>query len=366
MSIDIIGQERPVQILSRAIEHDRLAHAYLFTGPEGVGKSALAFWTAQSILCEQQQDRPCGNCGNCHRVATFSHPDVRLIFPAPKSMSVDDERDILDRLARNLYGDKQSGDNPVISIDRIRELRRITKIKPTGKYRIIVLSDADRMTMEASNSLLKILEEPPESTYLILTSARPNTLLPTILSRCQEIRFGLLPESEIQEQLITKHDLDPERARLISRIAQGSYGHALNWLDHDVQTLREEALEALRSCFKDPLSQITLIEKLVQTHDKQTLNRLLGLIQIWLRDALLLRQSDGGNDEQIEYQIVNIDQLDTLIRFVKVFDHIDFDALFTELDTAKTRIQRNVNIQLIFTVLLLNLKMHFTIKGQPS
>ncbi len=366
MSIDIIGQERPLQIISRAIEHDRLAHAYIFTGPEGVGKSALAFRTAQAILCEQQEDRPCGHCGNCHRVATFSHPDFRLIFPAPKSMSVDNEREILDRLARNPYGDKQSGDNPVISIERIRELRRTTKIKPTGKYRIIVLSDADRMTMEASNSLLKILEEPPGSTYLILTSSRPNALLSTILSRCQEIRFGLLPENEIQEQLTTKHELEPQRARLISRIAQGSYGRALDWLDQDVHTLREEALDALRSCFKDPLSQTTLIETLVQTHDKQTLNRLLGLVQLWLRDALLLHEADESNAEQIENRIANIDQLNTLARFVKAFDHIDFDALFTELDKAMTRIQRNVHIQLIFTVLLLNLKTHFTIKGQAS
>lgn len=366
MSIDIIGQERPLYIISRAIEHERLAHAYIFTGPDGVGKSALAFWTAQAILCEQQQDQPCGHCGNCHRVATFSHPDFHLIFPAPKSMTVDDERNILDRLARNPYGDKPAGDNPVISIERIRELRRITKIKPTGKHRIIVLSDADRMTMEASNSLLKILEEPPASTYLILTSSRPNALLPTILSRCQEIRFGLLPESEIQDHLSTKHELEPQRARLISRIAQGSYGHALDWLEQDVETLREKALDTLRSCFKDPLSQTTLIETLVQTHDKQTLTRLLGLVQIWLRDALLLRESDDSNAGHIEEQIVNIDQLNTLTRFVKAFDHIDFDAIFTELDKAMTRIQRNVHIQLIFTVLLLNLKTHFTIKGQSS
>lgn len=364
MSFDrIIGQKRAKEILQRAIRHNRVAHAYLFSGPEGVGKEALAIEFARALFCQNEGEKPCGQCSSCRRVGSFSHPDFIYIFPMPKSATVEEEKAILESLMAEPYARKKLWAAPVISIDRVRQLRHISTMRPLEGRRVVVIAEAEQMTMEAANSLLKILEEPPESMYLILTTSRPSALLPTIISRCQEIRLGLLSDADIERELIARKQMSSEIAKLISRIAQGSYRHALEWVDEDLETQREYVLNILRTVFKDFLTQMELIEELNKVFDKRGIKEILSLILLWLRDALVLWNETNGTGDPHQ-QIVNIDRLDTLKKFVSAFESIDFDQAFKEMEKSIERINRNVQLNLILIVLFLTLRKVLKIKGE--
>ncbi|MBN1541584.1 DNA polymerase III subunit delta' [candidate division KSB1 bacterium] len=353
----IIGQETIKNILQSAIEHQRIAHAYLFHGAEGVGKEAMAIEFAKAIFCSSDAGRPCDACSACKRIATFSHPDFIFLFPGTKTLSTENERAILDSFVQQPYRRNRLPGNPSIGIDKIRELRRICTLKPLEKYRVIVIAEADKMTIEAANSLLKILEEPPEFTYLILTTARVNALLQTIVSRCQTIRFGLLADAEIEKHLIQDNNLSPDDAKSIARISQGNYRRALDWLEEDLAKRRADAVLLLRTCFKDLLSQLQMVEDLVKRYDKGVIKEILGLILIWFRDALVLAQGSEQSG-----RLTNLDQLDTLQKFVGAFEQIDVDGCLTDVEASIEQIDRNAQLNLVLTVLLHRLRRRFTLK----
>jgi DNA polymerase III subunit delta' len=355
----IIGQYRAKSILRRALEHERVAHAYLFTGPDGVGKEALAIEFAKALLCKSEQERPCDECTTCKRASHFQHPDFTFLFPS-SSKTIADERTVLDSIVAHLYRRQRPWAAPTISIDQIRELRRSAILKPLEGRQVAVIAEADKMTIPATNALLKLLEEPPDSLFLILTSSQANSLLPTILSRCQEIRLGPLPDNEIEWALVEKEGMEPERARLLARISQGSYSRALEWADESFNERREQAVEFLRYCLKDSMSQIELVEALAQGNDKKFVKDILSLMLMWFRDALILQEqfSDGHK------HLVNIDDVATLERFVAAFESIDFDAAFLEIEQSIQMVERNIHLQLVLIVLMIKLKNYMKLKGR--
>jgi len=358
----ILGQDRAKGILMRALQHRRIHHAYLFSGPEGVGKEAMAIEFAKAIYCLAEADPPCDQCANCHRVAHFNHPDFLYIFPMPKSVTVEEEREILDGLAKEPYLRKQPWANPTISIDRIRELRRISVLKPLETHRVVIITEVDKMTPEAANALLKILEEPPANMYLLLTTSRPQAVLPTIQSRCQEVRFSMLTDHDLEEALRMRKNVAAESARMIARIAQGDYGRALELLDDEVEERRGNVVELLRVALRDPLAQIEYIEQTLARYDKRMVKDLLGLLLIWFRDVLIWR-SGAGQSRAVEEQVVNADRLDVLTKFAHAFQRIDFDPIFQEVERSIELIDRNVQINLILMVLLTRLQRHLVVKG---
>lgn len=361
MSFDqIIGQETIKTILLQTIEQKRIAHAYLFAGPDGVGKEAMAIEFAKAIFCEASQNRPCNACSACRRIGSFSHPDFFFLFPSNKSVTVENERAVLDSLMEQPYCRTPIAGNPTISIDKIRELRRIGALKPMEKYRVIIIAEADRMTAEAANSLLKMLEEPPNYTYLILCTAHINALLPTIVSRCQRCRFGFLADAEIEKRLIDSHGLSSAEAQKIARIAQGSFRRALDWLQEDLAQQREDAVDLLRCCFKDPMAQLQLVEAFTTRYDKGALKDVLGLILLWLRDALMVKIESPATKANLP--VTNFDQLDTLQKFVGAFDEIDIPQCLIEVETAIEQIDRNANLTLVIMALMHRLRSHFQLK----
>ena len=351
---NIIGQARPREILQRILEHGRLANGYLFVGPEGVGKVATAIEFARAIFCSNESVRPCGECSACRRVGGLRHPDFLYVFPKPKTASVEDERAVLDSVAENPYLRTRMWAAPVIGIDQIRELRKASALRPTENRRVVLISEAEKMTAEASNSLLKLLEEPPHAMHLILTTSLPSALLPTITSRCQEIKFGMIPDDEIEAALIREKNVEPDEARLIASISQGSYGRALEWLDEDWHERRELAVEFLRTALRDHLARLKLVDEIVDQYDKGTVKELLSLMLIWFRDALVLSAAGDGADST--QRIVNHDQLETLQKFVSAFGHIDYDRAFAEIEKAIELIERNVHLHLLLVVLLTRLR----------
>jgi DNA polymerase-3 subunit delta' len=376
--ISIFGQESAKEFLRRAQENERVAHAYLFHGPEGTGKEALAVLAAQSFFCEARQAQPappatislfdesaapsanvhasvdlaCGVCSACRRVAEMNHPDVRVIFPRAASASEEERAEVLRSLAENPYQRLRPWENPTILIEDIRSLKRdfgMTSYEGHGMVAMIL--EADRMKAEAANALLKILEEPPPQTLMILTAASLAGMLPTIVSRCQPVRLLILPVEQIAAALQANHSLPAERAQFIATLANGSFRRALGLLDDDVDARRRQAVEFLRMAFRfnKPVEQMDFLNNLVREHDRRGLRQLLEFCTLWIRDGYVLKLAAPSQEHP---PIINADQERMLADLVKNLPHFDFPGVIAELEFAIECLDRYVQPWLVLMVLL--------------
>lgn len=353
----IIGQKRVRVFLQKAMAHGRISHAYLFTGVKGVGKEAVALDFAKALLCSNKF--ACSNdpCPDCTRVAKLNHPDVHFIFPAPAKVKQDDRNRVLASVAANPYHRLEIWSNPMISIDQIREIRRTSSYKSfEGKGRVVVIVDCERMTIEASNALLKILEEPPDKTHLIMISSRPNLLLPTITSRCQEVKFNPLTFEEIEQALVGKSLADKRRARITARMSAGSYARAMELLDENLQELQETALDFFRKTIQNQFIQIQFVEQLINSYhrDLQRIKELLKAVAIWFRDAMIFVETNGANPDFL----IHSEQTEILKNFTNHFPKADLSGAIVEIERALELMDRNVQINLILVVLLSRLRRH--------
>lgn len=218
---DVRHQDRALAILRRALRSGRTPHAYLFVGPEGVGKELAARALAARLLCGEPAGDPaadaCGRCAACRLLAADGHPDFHLIHRGLHRLHP--ERTI--RQSKGLY----------LVVDVIRHfVIEPAALRPAqGLRRVFVIRDAERMNDEAQNALLKTLEEPPGTAVLILLTTAASRLLPTIRSRCQEVPFGRLPADFVATELTTRLRLKPEEAQTLARLSDGRLGVALHW-----------------------------------------------------------------------------------------------------------------------------------------
>jgi len=213
----IRGQNSAVATLRHALERARLAHAYLFIGPAGVGKKKTALILAQTVLCQDKLQEGCGVCASCVSVLAGSHPDLSLLAPE---------------------AGKQS-----LVIDQVRELQRLLSLKPVqGRKKVAILNEAHVLTAQAQSALLKIVEEPPGDALLILLTVNSATLSRPLLSRCQQVRFAALPISTVEELLVQEHDKDADTARTLALYSRGSVGRALS-LDPEVFLVERQYVE---------------------------------------------------------------------------------------------------------------------------
>lgn len=221
------GQDRVDELLSRSFSKGRLAHAYLFAGPSGVGRFTAALELAAAWMCREEKNGYCGECRNCLRVFKFQHPDVRLTIPELGSTRPEDIAELLQSRADDGITPIRLPGNIRIGIDRIREMgERLAKKAFEDKGHIEIIPDADTMGVEAANALLKTLEEPPDETVIILISSRWSALLPTVRSRSHLIRFRRVPEDTIRDILMDRLSLE-EEAYDIARTSDGRPGIAL-------------------------------------------------------------------------------------------------------------------------------------------
>ncbi len=341
----IIGQARARRFLQQAFERKRLSHAFLFVGQSGIGKEAMALALAGQILTPSAP-----GSGADPRVAALTHPDLSVIFPSPAKLEEDDRRRVFSSMSENPYCRLQPWANPSISIHRVRELRGKAAYKSfEGHGRVVLILDCERMTTEAANALLKILEEPPDNMYLILVSSRPSLLLPTIKSRCQVLKFEPLATSSVEAALRAR-GIEGERARLVARLAAGSYRQALELLDEDVQAKQEMALEFLRATIKEPFLRLLYVDKLLQTFNRnlKPLRELLAHLLIWMRDLLVYRESQGKDPGRFVHE----SQIEVLRKFNDKFPKAELHAAIGEIERAVELLDRNVQANLILVVLL--------------
>lgn len=281
---DVVGQPRALEILQGALARGQVHHAYLFGGPEGAGKEQAALRFMQALNCETRPGDGCGTCGECTRIATHGHPDMTWVMPE------------VDLIARKLAGrtDFESPSREV-KIAQIRKLMERLALKPlSARRKVAVILRADRMNTAAQNALLKTLEEPPPDTTLILVSAAPDALLPTIRSRCLRVPFVPLSLELVAEQVSKARKLPLEQARLVARLAQGSIARAL---ELDADRLAERAtlfrdVGGLRG--DDARPALGLAEKLGERAEAEWA---LSMLELWLRDQLVL--ATGGERASI-------------------------------------------------------------------
>jgi DNA polymerase III subunit delta' len=317
----IVGQSAAVTLLQRAFALDRVAHAYVFVGPSGVGRRLTAVAFAQAALCAA---RGCGTCAGCRRVAGGQHPDCQIIAPTSPR-------------------DNPKG-APMIRIEQVRDLERTAALAPLeGGRKVFVLDDAERMTLPTAQALLKTLEEPPPRTHLVLIVANPRALPPTVLSRCQHVRFRPLDVADTA-RLLEARGVPPDTSELLARLAQGRPGLALGT---DLPALRNRR-EAALALAAEPPARLGAVLDGVPT-DRTAVAAYLELYWSWYRDALCL--AAGGSAALL----LNADQ-ETALRALAA--RVPAPALATALARVKAAwvaLEGNVNPRLALETALLGL-----------
>ncbi len=366
----IIGQEAIKRFFQQAVRQQRISPAYCLWGPEGVGKDALALEFAKLLNCRAPRHtdgglEACDTCPDCRQASRLEHPAIRFVFalPPPKSRTEgppllglsDDQigilREELRRKADNPYYNIRLPNALQISIGLIRDIQRTLAMAPPAHgRRVIILSEADRMTAEAANACLKTLEEPQDDVVFILTSSRRDLLPSTILSRCYQLYCPPLPDEVLIPALCERHGITEAEARIIAALAHGSYAQALLALETELPSLRQHALDLLRVALKPRRFRQELlhrIEELAGTEDRTRVEQLLKLLLLWLRDAFVLQHTGSTNS------LANVDHTETLRRFLQRFPQADLPAMMAAVDTALSLLPRYVNAPLLLLTTLL-------------
>lgn len=327
----VIGHEWAVSLLQNSLAAGRLPHALLFAGPSQVGKTTLALALASALNC-LADERPCGQCRSCRKIAHGTHPDVRVVEAEAG----------------------KDGRQGILKIDQVRDMQRQASLAPMeGRYKIFLLRDLELANLPAANALLKTLEEPPPQVILLLTSARPHALLPTIMSRCQIIQLRPLPVDAVASALRQRWNADEERADLLARLSAGRLGWA-------VQSLTDEAAWEQRSRLLAEIQGLTGQGRVGRLAYAETLSRSADVIlptlaswSSWWRDILLIQQG-------CKSFIDNIDQFAFLEQQARSFAPDQVRSFLARLQAAPVQLSQNVNTRLLLETLLLHLPMQLT------
>jgi len=319
----VAGHRHLLELLSRAVERESLPPSVIFTGPEGVGKRLTAIALAQLLNCptpvpaEGLARDACGICASCKRIARGVHSDVILIEP---------------------------GETGSIKVDRIRDAVEKAAYRPfEGRRRVVIIDQADAVLVEAQNALLKTLEEPPSASSFVLVTSTPDVLLPTVRSRCQQVRFGRLDAADIASVLMTSHDYDETSAHAAASAADGSVGAALAGGSDEVAAAREAAASLLQgvAASTDPRRRLESAKVLVGSSDRDELARRLRALASLIRDCgVLLTRAD-------ERCLANADMKPLLGGVVGAFDGDRTVRAFSAVDQAIAALERNASPKIV-------------------
>jgi len=269
----VMGHERPINLLQRAITQEKVVNSYLFLGNEGIGKSLVAIQFAKALNCLEGENRVdgCDRCASCKKIDHLLHPDVSLIEP----------------------------EGQTLKIEQVRQMQRSLAYRPyEGRRRVIILTAADRMAHDIPNTLLKTLEEPPLHTVIILLANNSRFILPTILSRCQSIRFNPLPSHLVSDWLIKEKGLEENEARLLASLSEGSPGKALEIKEEIAGIPRKELLEGWVGAKSLSIEEKEgWVESLPS--GRENLRLILEMAKTLLRDLIVMKTSREGEGSRL-------------------------------------------------------------------
>jgi len=333
----VIGQDKILTLLDNNLKQNTMAHAYLLLGAPHTGKMTLATNIAQALNCDDIKP-PCGQCQSCRLIAAGKHADV-----------------ILTSL------DSKLASRTEIGIDTIKELQRAANLPPyEGKCKVLIIYEAEYLSAEASNRLLKILEEPPQNVVWLLLSAEEPRLLPTIISRCQRLILNTVPPEQIQKLLSDSHGVEPPQAKLLSRLCQGCPGWALSAAaDDNLLQQRQKRIDKIKSLIEGSLDQrFTYAQQLaiMFSKDRRAAMEVTGTWLTWWRDLMLIK---GG----YEKTITNVDYEAILKKQAKELSLSQVKEFLVNLFQTQKAISMNVNARLALESLMLNLPTKSNITG---
>ena len=365
----VIGQHTVVRLLQQATTAKRLPHALLLRGEDGCGALATSIALARVITCETPSFEggidACGHCRSCVQNAMLQHPNVSIITALPPGKAENESelpQDVIDELSHNLrkissdpYAQFVLSGATQIRIGQIREIKRqLSMSSMQGGKRVVIIHRAETMTVEAANAFLKTLEEPHPDTHLILTSESAERVLPTILSRCQQLTIPPIDDDDIVATLVTE-GVHSQDAALVVPFAKGNLTIARAYAREDVQTERAEAIELLRAALKGREFRVGLVEAVSNAADKKDRAKatlILSMLMLWIRDSQSV-QVLGNNA-----LLINQDHRDAINRFVDSFKTADLGVALDILDRGVRDVRRNVTVSTALLSTLLELRGH--------
>ena len=322
---DIIGQADIVEKMQSAVRTGRIPHAMLLTGERGIGKKTLAALFARALQCRGEGAKPCGVCTSCRKAASGNHPDILFVtHEKPASIGVDEIRS---------------------------QLVNDVPIRPyESRYKIYIIDEAEKLTPAAQNAMLKTIEEPPEYAVILLLAAGAETLLPTVLSRCERVDVKPVPDDEVFRYLTEKTGVPEHQAEIQAAFARGNIGRALRLAaSPDFAEMVNNAVYLLkRSGRVDTLRQIETVRSM--TAEKNNLMDHLEIFRLWFRDVLLFkatRDADG---------LVFSDELGAIRERAASSGYEGLQTILAAIDTAQARLHANVNPELALELLFLTMK----------
>lgn len=321
----IVGHDHIKEHLIRAISMNKVSHAYILNGRQGSGKNMVADAFAKLLQCEQHGTKPCNQCRSCIQAESGNQPDIiHITHQKPASIGVEDIRE-------QLIGD--------------------IRIRPySSRYKIYIMDDAELMTQQAQNAVLKTIEEPPEYGIVLLLTENADALLPTILSRCVRLNLNSVEDALLRKHLQDKYGADEYQVRFAAAFAQGCIGRAEDIISSDAFIqMKDNAQSVLKYCSEMSVSEMISAVKHV-TDYKQQINDYIDLLALWYRDVLIFKSTSDMNLLIFKDSFVDIQRQASLSSY-EGLQHI-IDAC----DKAKKRLRANVNFELTMELLFLTMK----------
>ncbi len=325
---DILAQDHITDHFRKTIASNHLSHAYIFTGQDGIGKTLLAKEFSKAIFCSEKSDDSCNLCHNCVRIEKNHHPDIHWIEIEEKAK--------------------------FLKIDNIRDLQHSVKLSPVeSNYKIFIIKEADRMNEEASNCLLKTLEEPPPNTIIILIANSLTPVKETIKSRCQIIRFHPIPTHIIEDQLINRFNADTSKVGWISRFCNGSLGNAFELLEDNFYEKNNDIVNRISV---SSIDNLLLAEEVIDTYlgssetleeKRQSLRRILNCILQFYRDILVVKIRNIYGAGKKAPPLFNEDREDALQRCADYLTQKQITDIINDILESIKYIDYNLNINIL-------------------
>ena len=318
----IIGHKQVISHLERAIALGKISHAYLLQGEKGSGKHTVAMAFAMALQCENGEKRPCGECRSCHQAENGNHPDIITVtHEKPNSIGVDEIRD-------QLVSDVQ--------------------IKPySGKYKIYIVPDAEKMTVQAQNALLKTIEEPPEYAVILLLGADSSAFLDTVLSRCVTLTLRPVPDEQVKEYLMEHVQIPDYQADICVAFAQGNIGKAIQLASSEnFGQIKASAVQLVKNVKNMDITEIIQTVKMVYEY-KVDIRDYLDILAVWYRDVLYFKATKDIDG------VIFKDQLRYIRENAETSSYEGIELILEGIQKAKVRLGANVNFDLTMELLFL-------------
>lgn len=322
---DIVGQEQIKEHLQNALMGKKVSHAYIINGEKSSGKEFIANVFAMSLQCEKEGAEPCQECRSCKQALSANQPDIiKVLHEKPGTISVDDIR---------------------------AQINNDVAIKPySSPYKVYIVNEAEKMTPQAQNALLKTLEEPPEYAVILLLTANVNSLLPTILSRCVVLNMKPVSDELVKKYLMEQLKVPDYKAEVCVAFARGNVGKAKSLASsEDFENVKNEALSLLKYIRDMELYEIVAAIKKISDY-KLDVNDYLDIMAIWYRDILLFKATKDAN------HLVFREEIQAIRKAAGRSSYEGIESVIKALDKAKSRLNANVNFELTMELLLLEIK----------